>query len=80
MLAKKLQNQETTNESTLTLCWDIDDLVKQTKYSKTWLEENLLNDPRIRRHQRQAHERGKRIWLAEPTRKALQEIITNEWI
>lgn len=79
-MVRKLQREEVASEGTKKLFWDIDDLVRETTYSKTWLEENLLRDPRIRRYQRQPHERGKRVWLREPTEKAIKEIIMNEWL
>ncbi|MBB5148619.1 MULTISPECIES: hypothetical protein [Ureibacillus] len=80
-MVRKLRSEtEVMSEEGKTLFWDIDDLVRETRYSKTWLEENLLRDPRIRRYQRQPYERGKRIWLREPTEKAIKEIIMNEWL
>lgn len=79
-MAKQLQEKENETQNTTKLLWDINDLVKETTFCKTWLEENLLNDPRIRRHQRQPHERGKRVWLAEETRQAIREIVRNEWV
>jgi len=73
--------EEMLRESTrpVILFWDIDDLVRATSYGKTFLEENLLCDPRIKQFERQRGPRGKRVWLAEPTAKAIKEIIMNEW-
>lgn len=61
------------------LFWDIDDMVRATSYGKTFLEEIILCDPRVKQYERQRGHRGKRVWLAQPTAKAIQEIIMNEW-
>lgn len=61
------------------LFWDIDDVIRATSFSKTFLEENILCDPRVKQYERQRGHRGKRVWLAQPTAKAIQEIIMNEW-
>lgn len=60
-----------------TLYWDIDDLVRETRFSKASLEKYILCDPRIREHQRQLGSRYKRVWLAEPTAKVIDEILNN---
>ncbi|AUS87055.1 hypothetical protein LBYS11_12275 [Lysinibacillus sp. YS11] len=60
-----------------TLYWDIDDLVRETRFSKASLEKYILCDPRIREHQRQIGSRYKRVWLAEPTAKIIDEILNN---
>ncbi|MEK3727203.1 MULTISPECIES: hypothetical protein [unclassified Lysinibacillus] len=60
-----------------TLYWDIDDLVRETRFSKASLEKYILCDPRIREHQRQIGSRYKRVWLAEPTAKVIDEILNN---
>lgn len=62
------------------LFWDIKDIMKATTFSRKFLEDHILNDPRIRRYERQREKGGKRVWLKEPTAKVLQEIIMNEWI
>lgn len=63
----------------LILFWDINDIMKTTTFSRKFLEDHILNDPRIQRHERQREKGGKRVWLKEPTAKALQNIIMNEW-
>ncbi|AVK85305.1 hypothetical protein C3943_18120 [Lysinibacillus sp. B2A1] len=63
----------------LILFWDINDIIKATTFSRKFLEDHILNDPRIQRYERQREKGGKRIWLREPTAKSLQEIIMNEW-
>lgn len=60
-----------------TLYWDIDDLVRETRFSKASLEKYILCDPRIREHQRQIGSRYKRVWLAEPTAKVIDKILNN---
>lgn len=64
----------------LILFWDINDIMRATTYGRKTLEEHILNDPRIQRYERQREKGGKRIWLREPTAKALKEIIMNEWM
>jgi len=64
----------------LILFWEINDIVRATTYSRKFLEDHILNDPRVRRYERQREKGGKRVWLREPTAKALQEIIMNEWL
>ncbi len=64
----------------LILFWDINDIMETTTYSRKFLEDHILNDPRIQRYERQREKGGKRVWLREPTAKAIQEIIMNEWI
>lgn len=61
------------------LFWDINDIMCATTFSRKTLEDYILCDPRIRRYERQREKGGKRIWLKEPTAKALQEIIMNDW-
>jgi len=67
--------KETLNERTM--YWDIDDLVRETRYSKASLEKYIVCDPRIKEHQRQIGPRFKRVWLSEPTAVALEEILNN---
>lgn len=78
-MATQLLNETEIDEISQQLLLDIDDLVRLTTFSKTWLEDNLLRDPRIRRYQRQPYERGKRVWLAKPTLTTIKEIVMNEW-
>lgn len=66
-------------EDDVTLFWDIDDIIRETRYKKTFLEANLLCDPRIKRFERKSKPRSKRIWLAGPTKETIKNIIMNEW-
>lgn len=61
------------------LFWDINDIMKATTFGRKTLEDHILNNPRLQRYERQREKGGKRIWLREPTAKALKEIIMNEW-
>lgn len=61
------------------LFWEVEDIVKATTFKKSFLEEYILCDPRIRRYERRRGPRGKRVWLCEPTARAIQDIIMNEW-
>lgn len=57
--------------------WDVDEMVKRTCMSKSFLEEEFLKDPRMRLLQRQKP-KGKRFWFYEPSLKVIQEIM-DEW-
>ena len=63
----------------LILFWDIKDIMQATTFSRKFLEDHILNDPRVRRYERQREKGGKRVWLREPTAKVIQEIIMNDW-
>lgn len=69
--------QETARQELL--FWDIDDIMRATTFSKAFLEEYILCDPRIRQYMRQRGPRSKRVWLYEPTAQVLKDIIMNEW-
>lgn len=68
-----------TSAKPLILFLDIKDIMRATTYSRKFLEEHILNDPRIQRYERQREKGGKRVWLREPTAKLIEEIIMNEW-
>ncbi|MCG3418994.1 hypothetical protein [Oceanobacillus jordanicus] len=55
---------------------DINKLSELTCMSVRYLEEEILRDPRIRVHERKKNR--KRWWLAQPTFKAIEEIVS-EW-
>ena len=61
------------------LFWDIDDMTKLTPYGKTFLEENILSDPRMKMLERRKGEKGKRVWPYEESSTVLKNIIMNEW-
>jgi len=58
---------------------DLEQLKEMVPFERDFLEKNILNDPRIRQHQRQRGPHSKRIWLYEPTIQAIEQIIMNEW-
>lgn len=66
---------ETYREAMFT--WDIEEMAKRTCMSKSFLEQEFLHDPRMRRLQRQKP-RGKRFWFYEPSLKVIQQIM-DEW-
>ncbi|MFJ7920170.1 hypothetical protein ACIQ6U_10455 [Lysinibacillus fusiformis] len=55
---------------------DIEGLIRITNFSKRFLEDAVLSDPRVKMHQRQKSR--KRFWFYEPTIEAIKEIV-NEW-
>lgn len=55
---------------------DIEGLIRITNFSKRFLEDAVLSDPRVKIHQRQKSR--KRFWFYEPTIEAIKEIV-NEW-
>lgn len=61
------------------LLWHIEDIEKTTGFKKTFLEKNLLCDPRIRQYERKRGPRGERVWFRKQTLQTLEEIIWNEW-
>ncbi|WP_404427272.1 hypothetical protein LG296_01510 [Ureibacillus chungkukjangi] len=64
---------------TKTLFVDLEKLKQLTSFERDFLEKHILNDPRVRKFQRRRGPRSKRVWLYEPTIRAIQEIIMNEW-
>ena len=61
------------------IVYDIDDLIRITKFKEDMLKEYFLHDPRVLRWQRRAKPRGKRVWLAKETREAIREIMITQW-
>jgi hypothetical protein len=68
-----------TDELDDVLFYELEDLVRITRFKEDMLKQYFLHDPRILRWQRRGKERGKRIWLAKETREAIKEIVLNEW-
>lgn len=56
---------------------DLEILMKIMPYSRAFLEENILSHPRVKLCERRKGIRGKRIWLYEPVKKAILDIINN---
>ena len=57
--------------------WDIKEMEKRLCMGRTFLEEEFLNDDRMRELQRQRG-KGKRFWFYEPSLKVIKEIM-DEW-
>lgn len=75
---KKYINQKlelSLNEAFFT--WDIDQMSKQTCMSKSFLENELLRDPRMKLLERRK-EKGKRYWFYEESKQVIREIM-DEW-
>ncbi|MFL0507406.1 hypothetical protein ACH0B5_16820 [Ureibacillus sp. 179-F W5.1 NHS] len=58
---------------------DLDDLKEIVPYERDFLEKHILSDPRVKKYQRKKGPYSKRVWLYEPTIRAIEEIIMNEW-
>lgn len=59
------------------LLWDVEEMVKRTCMSKTFLENEFLQDPRMKLLERRK-EKGKRYWLYKESIEVIQQIM-NEW-
>lgn len=66
---------ESINEALFT--WDIDQMSKRTCMSKSFLENEILRDPRMRLLERRK-EKGKRYWFYEESKRVIREIM-DEW-
>jgi len=71
-IERELQKQ--INQQLLLI--DINKLSELTSMSIRYLEGEILIDPRVRIHERKKNR--KRWWLAQPTLKAIEEIV-NTW-
>ncbi|MEZ7173622.1 hypothetical protein [Sporosarcina sp. OR05] len=59
------------------LVWDATEMSKRLCMGRTFLEEEILCDPRMRQLERRKG-KGKRYWFYEPSLKVIQEIM-DEW-
>jgi len=57
--------------------WDINEMSKRTKMSKSFLENEILCDPRMKALERRK-EKGKRYWFYEESLKVIRDIL-DEW-
>jgi hypothetical protein len=57
--------------------WDLDQMVARTCMSKSFLENEILSDPRMKLIERRK-ERGKRYWFYEESLNVIRQIM-NEW-
>lgn len=67
--------QESFDEVLFT--WDIEQMSKRTCMSKSFLENEFLQDPRMKLLERRK-EKGKRFWFYEESKQVLREIM-DEW-
>lgn len=70
-IEKELQKQ--INQQLLLV--DINKLSELTSMSIRYLEDEFLQDPRVKIYERKKNR--KRWWLAEPTFKAIEQIVNN---
>jgi hypothetical protein len=66
---------ESINEALFT--WDIEQMSKRTCMSKSFLENEILRDPRMKLLERRK-EKGKRFWFYEESKLVIREIM-DEW-
>ncbi|MGD3410561.1 hypothetical protein QT528_22365 [Xanthomonas citri pv. citri] len=59
------------------LVWDIGEMSKRLCMGRTFLEEEILCDSRMRKLERRKG-KGKRFWFYEPSLQVIKEIM-NEW-
>ncbi|MER2057333.1 MAG: hypothetical protein ABTA16_00835 [Niallia sp.] len=57
--------------------WDLDQMSKRTCMSKSFLENEFLQDPRMRLLERRK-EKGKRFWFYEESKQVMKQIM-DEW-
>lgn len=57
--------------------WDINEMVKRTCMSKSFLENEILHDPRMLLLERRK-EKGKRYWFYEESLEVIKQIM-DEW-
>lgn len=57
--------------------WDLDEMSKRTCMSKSFLEKEFLQNPRMKLIERRK-ERGKRYWFYKESLEVMREIM-NEW-
>lgn len=72
-ILKKLENE--FNEFLFT--WDLDEIARRTCMSKSFLENEFLQDPRMKLIERRK-ERGKRYWFYKESIEVMKEIM-DEW-
>jgi len=57
------------------VAWDVNEMARRLCMSKSFLEENILSDPRMRLLERRKQKNGKRFWYYEPSVKVIKEIM-----
>ncbi|QNK90792.1 hypothetical protein H7992_21920 [Sporosarcina sp. resist] len=74
---KQFQEKLDATHRDFLITWDVEEMCKRLCVGKTFLEENILRDSRMRVHLRQKPN-SKRLWLYEPSVKVIKEIMS-EW-
>lgn len=72
----KEQVQQILKDTSELWLWDVDMMVKKTCMSQTFIEEEFLSDPRMKRIE--IRKSRKRWYPVEATKRVMQ-IIMNEW-
>jgi hypothetical protein len=67
--------EESLTEALFT--WDIEQMSKRTCMSRSFLENEILRDPRMKLLERRK-EKGKRYWFYEESKRVMREIM-DEW-
>lgn len=70
------QKLEESIEETL-FTWDVEQMVKRTCMSRSFLDQEFLHDPRMKLLERRK-EKGKRFWFYEESKRVMREIM-DEW-
>lgn len=74
-LRKKLDEALEERFEDLLLFWDVEEISQRTCLSKQFLEKHILNHPKMKIWERRRSRNSKRIWIYEPSVKAIKEII-----
>lgn len=76
-IEKYIKEQLEIEQRQLLLFWDVTEMMRQTCMSKSFLENEFLQDPRMKLLERRK-EKGKRYWFYKESVEVLHEIM-NEW-
>ncbi|MFC4305751.1 hypothetical protein [Cohnella boryungensis] len=74
-IARIIEEQISRQVHQQLLLLDINKIAELTSMSVRYLEDEILSDPRVRMYERK--KQRKRWWLAQPTLKAIEEIVSN---
>lgn len=74
-IARIIEEQISKQVHQQLLLMDINKIAELTSMSVRYLEDEILCDPRVRMYERK--KQRKRWWLAQPTLKAIEEIVSS---
>ncbi|WP_238649731.1 hypothetical protein [Paenibacillus piscarius] len=74
-IARIIEEQISKQVHQQLLLMDINKIAELTSMSVRYLEDEILSDPRVRMYERK--KQRKRWWLAQPTLKAIEEIVSS---